>query len=194
MSTGRRSRWRRLPVRARSWCASPSTATRRRPPSRTSRTSSSMERRRAARRRLPLYRPQAARRAPGLRRGARQVPHQPRQCRLQGQAGPPVRRDHRDRDQARQAGADRRELGLARPGSAHPPDGRERALPQPNGGPRGDARGDGAIGALLRPSAPRSSACPEPHHPLRQGVGGAGPDRRSTDAGARAPTSRCISG
>ena len=45
---------------------------------------------RADRRRLPLYRPQAAGRSSGLRRGARQVPHQSRQCRLQGQEGPPV--------------------------------------------------------------------------------------------------------
>ena len=49
-------------------------------------------RRRAAGRRLPLYRPQAAGRPSGLRRGARQIPHQSRQCRLQGQEGPPVRR------------------------------------------------------------------------------------------------------
>ena len=85
-------------------------------------------RRRADRRRLPLHRPQAARRSSGLRRGARQVPHQSRQCRLQGQEGPAVRRHRRDGDQARQAGAHRRQLGLARPGTADPPDGRERAL------------------------------------------------------------------
>ena len=47
-------------------------------------------RRRAAHRRFPLYRPQAARRSSGLRRGARQVPHQSRQCRLQGEEGPAV--------------------------------------------------------------------------------------------------------
>ncbi len=57
--------------------------------------------RRAARRRLPLQRPQAARRAPGLRRGARQVPHQPRQRRPRQQARPAVRRDDRDRLPAR---------------------------------------------------------------------------------------------
>ena len=38
-------------------------------------------------------------------------------------------RHRRDRDQARQAGAHRRQLGLARSGTAHPPDGRERASP-----------------------------------------------------------------
>ena len=38
----------------------------------------------------------------------------------------PIRRHHRDRDQERQAGAHRRQLGLARPGTADPADGRER--------------------------------------------------------------------
>ena len=33
---------------------------------------------------------------PGLRRGAGQVPHQSRQCRLQGEAGPQFRDDDRD--------------------------------------------------------------------------------------------------
>ena len=52
--------------------------------------------RRAAGRRLPLQRPHAAGREPRLRRGARQVPHQSRQRRLQGQARPAVLRHHRD--------------------------------------------------------------------------------------------------
>ena len=39
-------------------------------------------RRRADRRRFPLHRAQVARRAPGLRAGARQIPHQSRQCRI----------------------------------------------------------------------------------------------------------------
>ena len=50
---------------------------------------------RAAGRRLPLQRPHAAGREPRLRRGARQVPHQSRQRRLQGQARPPVLGHHR---------------------------------------------------------------------------------------------------
>ena len=37
-------------------------------------------------------------------------------------------RHRRDGDQARQAGAHRRQLGLARPGTAHPPDGRKRQV------------------------------------------------------------------
>ena len=78
----------------------------------------------AAHRRLPLHRPQAARRSSGLRRGARQIPHQSRQCRLPREARPAVRLHHRDGDQIRQAGAHRRELGLARPGAPDEPDGR----------------------------------------------------------------------
>ena len=83
-------------------------------------------RRCAAHRRLPLQRPHASERASGLRRGAGQVSHQSRQCRLQGQARQAVRRDHRDRASSRQAGADRRQLGKPRPGAAHAADGRER--------------------------------------------------------------------
>ena len=116
-------------------------------------------RRCAAGRRLPLHRPQAARRASGLRRGARQVPHQSGQCRLRQQEGRPVLRHRRDRDQAQQAGAHRRELGLARPGAAHHADGRKRQVAEPEGRARGDARGDGAVGAAFRRSAPRRSAC-----------------------------------
>ena len=63
---------------------------------------------------------------PGLRRGARQIPHQSRQCRLQGQEGQAVLRHRRDGAQARQAGAHRRQLGLARSGTADAADGRER--------------------------------------------------------------------
>ena len=105
--------------------------------------------RRAAGRRLPLHRPQAAGRSSGLRRGARQVPHQSRQCRLQGKEGSPVRHDRRDGDQVRQAGAHRRQLGLARPGTAHAPDGRECALRASGRCARRDARGDGAIGTAV---------------------------------------------
>ena len=114
---------------------------------------------RAAGRRLPLHRPQAARQPSGLRRGARQVPHQSRQCRLRQQEGHAVLLHRRDGDQARQAGAHRRELGLARSGAAHHADGREHQVREPEGRARGDARGDGAVGAACRRSAPRRSAC-----------------------------------
>ena len=65
---------------------------------------------------------------PGLRRGARQIPHQSRQCRLQQQARSAIFADHRDRAEIRQAGAHRRQLGLARSGTAHAADGRERQV------------------------------------------------------------------
>jgi (E)-4-hydroxy-3-methylbut-2-enyl-diphosphate synthase len=80
-------------------CASRSTATRAPPPCRASASGSTGSAcRRAAGRRFPLYRPQAAGRSSGLRRGAGEVPHQSRQCRLQGQEGQAVRRDRRDGD------------------------------------------------------------------------------------------------
>ena len=96
---------------------------------------------------------------PGLRRGARQVPHQSRQCRLQGQEGPPVLRHRRDGDQARQAGAHRRQLGLARSGIAHAPDGRERQVRRRR---RRRARSRArrwCSRRCCRPRAPRRSAC-----------------------------------
>ena len=81
---------------------------------------------RAADRRLPLHRPPAARRSSGLRRGAGEVPHQSRQCRFQGQARHAVLDHRRDGDQARQDRAHRRQLGLARSGTAREADGRKR--------------------------------------------------------------------
>ena len=111
-------------------------------------------------RRLPLYRPQAARRLSGLRRGARQVPHQSRQCRLQEQARHAIRRHHRDRQQEQQGGPHRRQLGLARSGTADQADGREHGLGEPARRPRGDARSHGAVGACCRRRGRKSSACP----------------------------------
>ena len=111
-------------------------------------------------RRLPLYRPQAARRISGLRRGARQIPHQSRQCRLQEQARHAVRRHHRDRQQEQQAGPHRRQLGLARSGAAHQADGREHGFAESARCPRGDARSHGAVGACCRRRGRKSSACP----------------------------------
>ena len=134
-------------------------------------------RRRADRRRLPLHRPQAARRPSRLRRGARQVPHQPRQRRLQGQEGQAVLRHRRDGDQARQAGAHRRQLGLARPGIAHAPDGREHQVAEPAGRARDHARGDDPVGAALRAARRGDRAAAQQDHPLGEGLRGAGPDR-----------------
>ena len=58
---------------------------------------------------------------------ARQVAHQPRQCRLRREARPPVRDDDRGGAALRAAGPHRRQLGQPRPGSGDPADGRERA-------------------------------------------------------------------
>ena len=83
-------------------------------------------------RRLPLQRTHPAEEVSCLRDGAGQVPHQSRQ-RFHRQEG---RRQlpHHDRSchRERQAGAHRRQLGLARSAAAYAPDGRELAsLPSP---------------------------------------------------------------
>ena len=135
-------------------------------------------------RRFPLHRPQAARRISGLRRSARQVPHQSRQCRLQEQARHPVRRHHRDRQQERQAGAHRRQLGLARPGAAHQADGREHGVRQSARCARGDARGHGAVGAAVGRARARARHAQEQDDPVGKGFRRAGSDRGLSGAGA----------
>ena len=74
-------------------------------------------RRRAGHRRLPLQRPQAPGRVPGDGGGAREVPDQPRQRRREAPRRA-LRDDRPGRDRERQAGPDRGQLGLARPGSS----------------------------------------------------------------------------
>ena len=81
---------------------------------------------RPARRRFPLQRPQAAARPPGMRPRAGEVPDQSRQRRQGVEARQPVRRDDRGGRPARQAGADRRELGQPRRRSPRADDGRQR--------------------------------------------------------------------
>ena len=82
-------------------------------------------------------------------------------------------RDRRDGDPLRQAGAHRRQLGLARPGTADPADGREPEAGLAADRAGGHARGDRAVGAAVgrgrrgdRPCRatrsscrPRSAAC-----------------------------------
>ncbi len=115
---------------------------------------------------------------PEMARGARQVPHQPRQRR--GEA--PPRRElpgHRaGRGREREARPHRGELGLARPGAAGRPDGRERPSPGASTRPRRDDRGDGVVCAPLRRAGGGDRPAPRPHHPLGQGVGRPGPGRR----------------
>ncbi len=132
---------------------------------------------RAADRRLSLQRSQAAARAPGLRRRARQVPHQPRQRRPRQQARPAVRGDDRGGLPARQAGAHRRELGKPGRGSAHAADGRELGARRAAQRPAGDAAGGGAVGRRQRAARRGARPAARAHHPLREGERCAGPDR-----------------
>ena len=131
---------------------------------------------------------------PGLRRGARQVPDQSGQCRLQGEEGPPVRRHRRTGDPARRGRAHRRQLGLPRPGAPDPPDGSQRPRRAPARRPGGHPRGDGAVGAPLGRPRGGDRACPR--------TGSSSPRRfrrcrtssRSTGSSPAAPTMPSISG
>ena len=58
---------------------------------------------------------------------------------------------------------------------------------------RRDARGDGAVGAAVGGARRGDRPAAQPHHPLGQGLGGAGPDRGLYGAGAAAPITRSIS-
>ncbi len=103
--------------------------------------------RRAADRRFPLQRPPAADRRTGLRRGAREVPHQSGQCRLRQETRHAVLDDHRDRAAPRQARAHRRQLGLARPVHGRGADGREPRARRAVGRRARGARGADPLGA-----------------------------------------------
>ncbi len=100
-----------------------------------------VRRARAHHRRFPLQRPHPAEEVSGVRARAGQVPHQSRQRQYRQEA----RRQfpHHDRGGHRvwQAGAHRRQLGIARSGVAHPHDGRKLAARRAQGRARGDARG-----------------------------------------------------
>ena len=115
---------------------------------------------------------------PEMAAAPRQVPDQPGQRRREA----PRRElpdDRPGRDRERQAGPDRRQLGLARPGAADRADGRERALaPSPR-----DAR-DVMIEAMIE-SAMRSAELaeatglrPRPDHPVGEGLRRPRPRRR----------------
>ena len=120
--------------------------------------------------------------ASGLRRGARQVSHQSRQCRLQGQARQAILRDRGDRAPSRQGGAHRGELGKPRSGSAHAAHGREREIARAQGRARGDARSDRAIGGAERGSRDGARARGRSDRALGKGQRRAGPDRGLLDA------------
>ena len=120
---------------------------------------------------------------PGVCPGAGEVPHQSGQREYRQEARRQFPHHDRGRHRVRQAGADRRELGIARSGAADPHDGRK----LPPAGAQGRARGDdgsdrgerhriGALGRAARPLA-------RPDHPERQGERRAGSDRRVPHAG-----------
>ena len=64
---------------------------------------------------------------------------------------------------------------------------------QSDGRARGDARGDGAVGAAVGAARRGDRPAALQDHPVRQGVGGAGPDRRLHGSRRSAPTTRSIS-
>ena len=112
----------------------------------------------------------------GLCRGAGEVPHQPRQRRLRQEEGHPVRPADRVRHPLRQAGADRRQLGLAGPGAGGAADGRERTARRAVGCRPGDARGADPVGAGFGAArggagpAGRAASCSAPRSVRRAGA------------------------
>jgi (E)-4-hydroxy-3-methylbut-2-enyl-diphosphate synthase len=129
-----------------------------------------------------------------LRRGARQVPHQPGQRRPRQASATSSSRDDRDRlphDKPVRIGVNWGSLDqdlLARLMDENAP---RRSRCDANAG---HARGDGR--SALESRAPRRGTRPagRPHHPLLQGQRRAGPDRDLSRAVARAATIRCTSG
>ena len=76
-------------------------------------------------RRLPLQRPRSADQVSRVRARSRQVPHQPRQRQHRAHRRFEFPHHDRSRGEISEAGAHRRELGLARSDTSHPNDGRE---------------------------------------------------------------------
>ena len=154
------SRLRRWPGPDLNWSGSRSTT--KRPPQPSRRLSSNSRQQgvqRAHHRRLPLQRTPSAQEVSRVRAGAGQVPHQSRQCRhrTQGRQQFP----HHDRGCGREpeAGAHRRELGIARPGAAHPHDGRELASGRTERRARSDHGSDGGERAELGQHWPKNTDC-----------------------------------
>ena len=87
--------------------------------------------------------------------------------------------------QEQQAGPHRRQLGFARPGTAHQTDGRKRAARRTERCPRGDARGHGAVGAAVGGARPRTRHAQEQDDPVGESVRRAGSDRGLQDLARR---------
>ena len=92
-------------------------------------------------------------------------------------------RHHRGRARERQAGADRGQLGLARPEPADRDDGRQRPPAGPPRRARRDHGGDGRERPPVRGAGRGLRDAARPDHPQRQGVRGAGSGRRLPHAG-----------
>ncbi len=118
---------------------------------------------RPARRRLPLQRPPAAHEVSRCGRALAKYRINPGNVGTQAPRRE-LRHDHRGRDREREAGAHRRELGLARPAAADRDDGRQRAPARAGRQPRGDDRGDARVGAALRPTGRGGRPAARPHH------------------------------
>ncbi len=106
--------------------------------------------------------------------------------------GQPVRRHRRTGRSLRQAGAHRRQLGLARPVAGRAPDGRKRRARRALGRRACAARGAGAFGAGFGRKGRGNRPAARPHHPVGQGQRRAGTDRGVPRPGHALRTSRCI--
>ena len=120
---------------------------------------------------------------PGGGRRPGQVPDQPGQRRREAprRAFPD---DRPDRDRERQAGPDRGQLGLARPGPADRADGGERPAGRAARRTRRDDRRDDPVGDALGRAGRGDRSGPRPDHPERQGLRRSRPGRRLPPAGA----------
>ena len=148
-------------------------------------------RHRAAHRRLPLQRPPAADALPGLRPGARQVPHQSRQRRHRAAARRAVLDDLRRGARQRQAGPHRRQRRLPQSGAGDRQDAGEHR-PQSRADVRGDhQRVHGALGGAVHRAGARDRPAQGPDHHFLQDLAAEGPDCRLPRTCRAAPISRC---
>ena len=131
---------------------------------------------------------------PGVRRGARQVPHQSGQRRHRQAARRTVRDHLQGRGRSRQAGAHRRQRRLAQPGAGRREDAGEHRPRSRQDLGRDHQRVHGALGDRVDRARARERAAQGSDHHLVQDVAAARSDRRLPRARARRPISRCTSG
>ena len=140
---------------------------------------------RPADRRLPLQRPPAPHAPPGLRRRARQIPHQSGQRRHRQAPRRTVHDDLPGRPRSRQTGAHRRQRRLAQSGAGPAEDAGEHGS-QSRTHVRGDPqRVHGDLGARIDRAGDRGGPAEGPDHHLVQGLAAAAPGRRLPRARAQ---------